>query len=63
MQLSVSPVVVLMNRFPDVQARFDQSSNHRSSVDTLIAEQRHNLQPQAVANALIDERKEEDLRE
>jgi hypothetical protein len=61
--MSVLHVVVFMNRFPDVRARFDQSSNHILSVDTLKAEQRHNFQPQAVADAPIDEGKEEDLRE
>jgi len=52
-----------MNKFPDLRKRFDQSSNYRSSVDTLKAEQRHDPQPQAIANALSDGGKEGDLRE
>lgn len=60
--MSVLHVVVFTNRFADVRARFDQSSNHRLSVDTLKAEQRHDFQPQVVEDGLFDEGIE-DLRE
>ena len=59
----MSDVVLFMNRFPDVRERFDRFSNYRPSVDTLKAEQRHNFQPQAVEDVLIDEGNEGDLRE
>jgi hypothetical protein len=61
--MSVLHVVEFLNRFPDVRARFDRSSSHRLSADTLKAEQRHNFQPQVVADELIDEENEEDMRE
>lgn len=61
--MSVLHIVVFMNRFLDLRARFDQSSNYRPSGDILKAEQQHNFQQQVVAYALIDEGDEEDLRE
>ena len=61
--MSVLHIVVFMNRFLDLRARFDQSSNYRPSGDMLKAEQQHNFQQQVVADPLIHDSHEEDLRE
>ena len=54
---------IIMNELPDVQTRFVQSSNHKSSVDILKAKKRQSFHPQVVVDALIDEGNEEGLRE